>query len=665
MAISRWKKFLYCLAIILSAVYLIWRIGWTIPWEQSFWVLLYAIILWVCEVVSNLTAYITIIFRMLPAKKKLKMDLHQVLDTWQVPDVDVLIATHNEDRDLLEKTVNGATYMNYPKDKLHIYICDDGNRPEIKELADQYGVGYIGLKDNHEAKSGNLNHALSQLTSPLFVDFDSDMIPYTNFLQETVPYFQQNWLDYKNDPDHTQPLGYVQTPQSFYENDIFQYNLFSERIVANEQDFFSRDVNVLYGQHGYTIFTGSNALFLRQAVDKAGGFPTKTLTEDFELGARVNIAGYSSFSTTEPQSAGTTPLDLKGVIKQRSRWARGVVQSCRNLHIFLNPKIAWPHKVILANAYFYWWSFFRRLIYIAAPILFAVWKIQVVDTNFWLLMLMWAPGYALLHTVLGDSSSRIRSERWGEVQETFFAPYLFMPVILQTLHIKKRSFHVTQKSYQRNWLDRVYLLPHLAMWLLTTYAIIKFNYGKWGSEILYGAVITFWLLMHWINLSFAVFIAMGRQVFRQQTRFPRKITGIINGVGEMETIDISDTGLSFRFKEKDVPILKAGQKLTGELLLSDDLVKGRNFRPEDQSLDFDLTIVRKIDDEGRYAATAKPAAASLPGWLHLVYDQHNQAVPEEYDRWMTPFDILGMNARKRLEKIEWHMRRRFTRQTEE
>lgn len=601
---------------------------------------------------------------MLPPKKKMQMDLHHVLDTWQVPDVDVLIATHNEDRELLEKTVNGATYMNYPKDKLHIYICDDGNRSEIKGLADQYGVGYIGLENNHEAKSGNLNHALSLLTSPLFVDFDSDMIPYTNFLQETVPYFQQNWLDYKNDPDNTQPLGYVQTPQSFYENDIFQYNLFSERIVANEQDFFSRDVNVLYGQHGYTIFTGSNALFLRQAVDKVGGFPTKTLTEDFELGARVNIAGYSSFSTTEPQSAGTTPLDLKGVIKQRSRWGRGVIQSCRNLHIFLNSKIAWTHKVILANAYFYWWSFFRRLIYIAAPILFAVWKIQVVDTNFWLLLLMWAPGYALLHTVLGDSSSRIRNERWGEVQETFFAPYLFLPVILQTMHIKKHSFQVTQKSYQRNWLDRVYLLPHLAMWLLTTYAIIKFNYGKWGSEILYGAVITFWLLMHWINLSFAVFIAMGRQVFRQQTRFPRKIAGTIKGAGEIETIDISDTGLSFQLRDKNAPVLSAGEKLAGKLHLSDDLIKERNFQSPDQTLDFDLTIVRKIDDQGRYAATVTPADSSLPGWLHLVYDQHNQAVPEEYDRWMTPFDILGMNARKRLEKIEWHLRRRFTRQRE-
>lgn len=664
MAISSWKKILYCLAIILSAIYLIWRIGWTIPWEQRFWVLLYAIVLWACEVISNLTAYITIIFRMLPPKKKMQMDLHHVLDTWQVPDVDVLIATHNEDRELLEKTVNGATYMNYPKDKLHIYICDDGNRSEIKDLADQYGVGYIGLENNHEAKSGNLNHALSLLTSPLFVDFDSDMIPYTNFLQETVPYFQQNWLDYKNDPDNTQPLGYVQTPQSFYEYDIFQYNLFSERIMANEQDFFSRDVNVLYGQHGYAIFTGSSALFLRQAVDKVGGFPTKTLAEDFELGARVNIAGYYSFSTTEPQSAGTTPLDLKGVIKQRSRWGRGVVQSCRNLHIFLNPKIAWTHKVILANTYFYWWSFFRRLIYIAAPILFAVWKIQVFDTNLWLLLLMWAPGYALLHTVLEDSSSRIRNERLGEVQETFFAPYLFLPVILQTLHIKKHSFHVTQKSYQRNWLDRVYLLPHLAMWLLATYAIIKFNYGKWGWEILYGAVITFWLLMHWINLSFAVFIAMGRQAFCQQTRFPRKIAGTIKGAGEMETIDISDTGLSFQLRDKNAPVLSAGEKLAGKLHLSDDLIKERNFQSQDQTLDFDLTIVRKIDDQGRYAATVTPADSSLPGWLHLVYDQHNQAVPEEYDRWMTPFDILGMNARKRLEKIEWHLRRRFTRQRE-
>ena len=129
-------------------------------------------------------------------------------------------------------------------------------------------------------------------------------------------------------------------------------------------------------------------------------------------------------------------------------------------------------------------------------------------------------------------------------------------------------------------------------------------------------------------------------------------------------MDISDPGLSFQLRDKNAPVLSAGEKLAGRLHLSDDLIKERNFQSSDQTLDFDLTIVRKIDDQGRYAATVTPADSSLPGWLHLVYDQHNQAVPEEYDRWMTPFDILGMNARKRLEKIEWHLRRRFTRQRE-
>ena len=37
------------------------------------------------------------------------------------PDVDVLIATHNEDPELLYKTINACTFMEYPdKSKVHI-----------------------------------------------------------------------------------------------------------------------------------------------------------------------------------------------------------------------------------------------------------------------------------------------------------------------------------------------------------------------------------------------------------------------------------------------------------------------------------------------------------------------------------------------------------------
>ena len=54
----------------------------------------------------------------------------------QYPDVDVFIATINESKELLEDTIKACINMKYPnKDKVHIYVCDDGNRKEIKSLA--------------------------------------------------------------------------------------------------------------------------------------------------------------------------------------------------------------------------------------------------------------------------------------------------------------------------------------------------------------------------------------------------------------------------------------------------------------------------------------------------------------------------------------------------
>ena len=50
-----------------------------------------------------------------------------------------------------------------------------------------------------------------------------------------------------------------------------------------------------------------------------------TITEDFELGVRMNAAGVN-YSTKNPMASGLTPTDLKSVIK-RVRWGRGVKSS--------------------------------------------------------------------------------------------------------------------------------------------------------------------------------------------------------------------------------------------------------------------------------------------------------------------------------------------------
>lgn len=659
---SNKRRFLYFLAIALSVVYLLWRIFFTIPWHANLFTLIFALLLVLSEILSNATGFILIFFRMLQTKKKMQLTIPNYIKTQPLPDIDIVVVTHNESVDLLRKTINAATYMDYPdKSKVHIIISDDGNRPEVKELAAQYHVNYSGMVDNKHAKSGNINHTLEKYHSPLFAIFDTDMIPFSTFLRNTVPLFMENTQQLIDDPDHTDPLGFVQTPQSFYNADIFQFNLFSEKIIPNEQDFFSRDVNVLNGGNKRALFTGSNAVFLRYAVDEVGGFPTDTITEDFELGTKLNMAGYISLATKEPQSSGITPIDMKGVIKQRTRWARGVIQSCRNLHIFTNPNLTLINRIILLNTYFYWWAFFRRMIYMIAPILYALFKIQVVNANFWILMVVWAPGYFLLHYVMGDTSgmgdtAKIRNERWGEVQETFFAPYLFIPVILESIGLKAKKFKVTSKNVTYSLKDKLYILPYLILWTITLVAIIKFNYGKYGSEILVGSVITFWLLMHFINLSMCLFISMGRPVYRKSERFIREITGRIQTVSGtyhlIRTEDISEGGIAFRTIEPKVNDLAEGDNIKMALL----------HRGFEIHLNANIARISHRGDITLYSTQVQVAPnEDRDHFLQIIYDGANSALPRVQDTWVTPFDELYMNLIVRLRTLERQLSSRFNR----
>ncbi|WP_404278332.1 glycosyltransferase family 2 protein [Companilactobacillus paralimentarius] len=599
---------------------------------------------------------------MLSTKKKWNLTIPEYSTTQPLPDIDIIIVTHNESVDLLRKTINAATFMDYPdKSKVHIIVSDDGNRPEVQALAKHYHINYSGMENNKHAKSGNINNTLEKFHSPLFAIFDTDMIPFSTFLRNTVPLFTENFQQLEDDPDHTDPLGFVQTPQSFYNADIFQFNLFSEKIIPNEQDFFSRDVNVLNGGNKRALFTGSNAVFLRKAVDEVGGFPTDTITEDFELGTMLNMAGYISLATKIPQSSGITPIDMKGVIKQRTRWARGVIQSCRNLHIFTNPHLTMINRIILLNTYFYWWAFFRRMIYMIAPILYALFKIQVVNANFWILMVIWAPGYFLLHYVMGDTSgikdnAKIRNERWGEVQETFFAPYLFIPVILESIGIKAKKFKVTSKNVTYSLKDKLYILPYLILWAITLIAIIKFNYGKYGSEILVGSVITFWLLMHFINLSMCLFISLGRPVYRKSERFIRKVSGKIqlkNGkYYPIMTEDVSEGGIAFKITQKD----------------NSEIQQEDNIRIILQHHSFNIHLSGKIarisnrNNQPIYSAQVQvPSDKNRDHYLQIIYDGSNKTLPSVQDTWVTPFDELYMNLVVRARAIERKISSRFNR----
>lgn len=647
---------MFFFATLTSVIYLVWRAVFTLPLHNGIIALVFGIMLLISEISAALGTY-ELYYRK-NRSNKVDLALPEIPQSWY-PDVDVIVATHNEPVELLFKTVNALTYMDYPdKSKVHIYIADDGNRPAMAKLAQQFGVGYFPLVNNKEAKSGNLNNALRQTNSPLVATFDADMIARREFLMKTVPYFFLPRMRHENgawvmrkpeEIDKDYKIGFIQTPQSFYNPDLFQFNLYAEQNIPNEQDFFSREINVMRNSTNAVAYTGSNTVIARQALEEIDGFPTDTITEDFETGIKIQSKGYTTYSTLQPLASGLAPTSIKSMVTQRVRWARGVVQSIRNTKMLTNKNLSLSARISYLLSYSYWWSFGRRLVFTFAPIMFALFSLQIVNTTFWEILAIWGPQYIFYSLAVRCLSSDTRNQRWNQIIDTILAPFLVIPVLLETIGIKQHKFKVTDKATSKPQNSNVvYIIPQLIMLGMSIAGLIRYLGGKYGMALLFSSFIAFWLILNITNLLYAVYFMMGRKAYRASERFEAEIP-----------VRLCYNGKQFSGKTKNIS--------EGGFLFS---MTHPAYLPDDIPLDFSLK-------SGKYAADVKGKIVYInstanqwlyhvqlvPGmseqdtreYLQLVYDRQH-SLPKSMNIWVTAFDDLVNNASQRLEKQHSEMR---------
>jgi cellulose synthase (UDP-forming) len=549
------QKLLFLGSTSISTIYVVWRAVFTLPVGFGSVAIAFGILLLTAEAIAVLELALEFWHFM----KSVEPELPDIPEDWY-PHVDILIATHNESSPLLYKTVNACKYLHYPdKSKLHIFICDDTNRPETAALAKAFDIGYFGLSENKHAKAGNLNHALSKTASPLVLTFDADMIPKSNFLLRTVPYFflpklkktaEGLWVPRDGDEcDPAEKIGFIQTPQSFYNPDLFQYNLYSERNIPNEQDFFFREVNVGRNVTNSALYAGSNTLISREALQSAGNIATNSITEDFETGINIQAKGYRTFAISETLAQGLAPTSIQSLINQRVRWARGCIQSLRNVKLLTNKDLPVSTKIGYIATFLYWWTFFRRFVYILSPILFAIFNLRVVDSSFLQIAAFWLPHYVLQTLAVGALSDNIRNQHWSNIIDTIMFPYMSGPVIMESLGVRQTHFVVTKKDGRTERGDsmRLYALPHILMLgiCLLSASVCVLRIVKTGT--FYDAVILYWLIINIKNLFFAVCFMLGRPNFRMAERFDAVLPAEIEFDGRIlrgMTCDLSETGLS-------------------------------------------------------------------------------------------------------------------------
>ena len=363
--------------IVLSWRYMLWRIFDTVPSIDEPVNFVIGIAFTAIETLSMMGATLTTLFltRVRNRTSEADRNLPWLLGLNRLPKVDVLICTYNEDEEILEPTILGALGMSYQN--FRVWVCDDGQRPWLRTLCEQHNVGYLTRPDNAHAKAGNINAALKVLASlddkaDFIAIFDADFVPMREFLTRT--------LSLMREPD----VGVVQTPQHFFNPDPVQSNLAVSRVWPDEQRFFFDTVMASKDAWDVAFCCGTSSVIRFDALQKIGGFPTDSVTEDALLTLRLREKGIRTVYLNEVLSLGLAPEGLKEYYGQRSRWCLGAVQICRGSSGPLNFRNGLPFvdRISLIDTFLFWSAnHVMRLLAFVVPSLYLLFGIQAVHAS--------------------------------------------------------------------------------------------------------------------------------------------------------------------------------------------------------------------------------------------------------------------------------------------
>ena len=427
----RMTMILAMLSCLVSLRYIHWRVTDTLD-PDTFWQGFFMIGLVLAEAYAVLALLLGYFQTLWPLERR-PVPLPDDPATW--PTVDIYIPTYNEDLEVVRPTVLAALTMDWPADKLKVWILDDGRRQAFRDFAEECGAGYMIRPDNKGAKAGNLNHAMAHTDGEFIAIFDCDHVPTRAFLQMTL-----GWM--LRDPK----LGMLQTPHHFYSLDPFERNLSNGRDVPNEGLMFYGLVQPGNDLWNATFFCGSCAVLRREAILQAGGVPTQTVTEDCHASLKMQRLGWNTAYLRVPLAAGLATERLMIHIGQRMRWARGMLQIMRVDNPLFGPGLSLAQRLCYFSAMFHFMFAVPRVVFLTSPLAFLLLGHSVIAAS--PLGIIAYAGPHMFHAVATGSrvAGGVRHSFWSEIYETVLALWLVPVTIATLLDPKKGKFNVTEKG---------------------------------------------------------------------------------------------------------------------------------------------------------------------------------------------------------------------------
>ncbi len=239
------------------------------------------------------------------------------------PKVAIVMPSYNEDPKMVKKNLLRLKKVDYPKNRLKIYLLDDSSNKdivdELSRFAKENNIVYIHRENREGFKAGALNNMLRYSKEEFIAIFDADeYLSNLKFLKELLPLFDDK------------SVAYVQTEKR-YKN---TKDIFSQSINLFNMFFFSF-IEPSRASRNTSIFAGSCGIIRKEVLDKIGGFPTE-LVEDTFFSFKARINGFKGIYVPKAYAYGEPIRTFMGFARQQWRYNYGDTKFLK--HYILNFK---------------------------------------------------------------------------------------------------------------------------------------------------------------------------------------------------------------------------------------------------------------------------------------------------------------------------------------
>ena len=313
----------------------------------------------------------------------------------KLPRISVIIPAHNEER-VIERTIRSVLNLDYPRNKLEIIVVDDGSTDRTYEIAKKYESKTIKVfKKKREGKASALNFGIKKCSNDFILTLDADCFPKKDVLKKMVGYFEDPRIM------SVVPVLSVWKPKSLIEKmQVVEYAIVS----------FIRKLSTFI--HSLNVAPGAS-LYRKRFFKRYGGFDENNLTEDLEMGMRIQSKNYRIAYALDTCVYTIVPKTFKDLMRQRIRWNYGTLENLKKYSFMFGLR-------------------YGDLGIFFLPVMAVGMGLSIILLVYYSALILWNVFHSLyLFSLIGyDFSYIISSIRLDEIIDTLLSTRVFLFVIL-------------------------------------------------------------------------------------------------------------------------------------------------------------------------------------------------------------------------------------------